>query len=233
MTDTALLRAVDGGDNEPEPLRRVHASAAYQYRVAAEPVGGAVKRVFDIIVAGASLICLSPLLLAICVLISLDSPGPVMFRQRRTGFRGRTFTILKFRTMTTMEQGGDVRQVRPGDARVTRIGRLLRRTSLDELPQLINVVLGHMSLVGPRPHAVRHDRVFFGVDEQYPRRFLARPGITGAAQVNGARGATETTGHMELRLLWDLDYVERWSFMRDLRILVATVRLLAGDRHAC
>jgi putative colanic acid biosysnthesis UDP-glucose lipid carrier transferase len=215
------------------PLRRVHAQAAFRYRVVEAPIGGALKRSFDVVAAGVGLIALSPLFALVCVLIALDSPGPVCFYQRRSGFRGKAFSIVKFRTMTTMEHGSSLTQARPGDARVTRVGRLLRRTSIDELPQLINVLLGHMSLVGPRPHAVMHDRQFFLVDHRYPERFRARPGITGFAQVSGARGVTETAEQIERRLELDLDYLERWSFLRDLGILCRTARVVLGDRQAC
>jgi putative colanic acid biosynthesis UDP-glucose lipid carrier transferase len=211
----------------------VHAPAAYQYRVAARPVGGKTKRAFDIVASAAGLLLLSPFLLLIGLLIRLDSPGPALYRQRRTGFRGRAFTILKFRTMRTMEDGRRVRQAQPGDDRVTPLGRILRITSIDELPQLINVLKGDMSLVGPRPHAVGHDHDFFVVDDHYPLRFLARPGITGAAQVAGARGVTDTPDKVELRLWHDLDYVNHWSLLRDIAILLRTAALLFGDKNAC
>lgn len=221
------------GTAQVAPLRCVHASAAFQYRVADNPVGGKVKRAFDVLGAASALILLSPVLLVVSVLIKLDSPGPIFFMQRRTGFRGKPFSIVKFRTMTTLEHGSRLTQARPGDARVTRIGRILRRTSIDELPQLLNVLLGQMSLVGPRPHAVMHDRDFFQLDRRYPVRFLARPGITGEAQVNGARGVTETEAQIERRLELDLDYVSRWSLARDLAILCRTVRVVIGDTNAC
>lgn len=229
MTSTLSLRQ----PTDVAPLRRVHAPAAYEYRIAPAPIGGAKKRVFDAVAASAALVALAPVLLLIAGLVRLDSPGPAIYRQNRTGFRGRAFTIYKFRTMRTMESSQTVQQARPGDARVTRLGRLLRRTSLDELPQLFNVALGEMSLVGPRPHAIRHDRHFLLADELYPRRFLARPGITGVAQVSGARGVTATAEQIERRLRLDLDYVEHWSFMRDVTILLCTVRVVFGDKDAC
>lgn len=214
-------------------LRSIHAPAAYQYRLARSPLGGFPKRAFDFVASTSALLCLSPFLLTVALLIRLDSSGPALYRQRRTGFRGRTFTIFKFRTMRTMEHSRAVVQAQPDDARVTRLGRFLRRTSIDELPQLVNVMLGDMSLVGPRPHAVRHDRDFFRVDDHYPRRFLARPGITGAAQVAGARGVTDTPEKVLDRLERDLDYIERWSFAWDVWILLRTAFLVFGDRHAC
>jgi lipopolysaccharide/colanic/teichoic acid biosynthesis glycosyltransferase len=215
------------------PLRQIHAAAAYQYRVAPQALGGPAKRAFDFVAAACGLVLLSPLLLAIALIVKLDSSGPALYRQQRTGFRGRSFSILKFRTMSAMEESARVRQARPGDERVTRVGRVLRRCSLDELPQLVNVLLGEMSLVGPRPHALRHDRDFFVADRQYPRRFLARPGITGLAQISGARGVTETLVQVERRLALDLEYVDQWSFQRDLWILLCTVRVVLGDRDAC
>jgi putative colanic acid biosynthesis UDP-glucose lipid carrier transferase len=233
MAHTALLRASEDAVHDVAPLRRLHAPACYQYRVAPSPVGGLTKRAFDVIVAGSALLALSPFLLIVAALVRLESEGPALYRQKRTGFRGRAFTILKFRTMKAMEDGRQLTQAQPGDARVTMLGRFLRRTSIDELPQLINVVRGDMSLVGPRPHAVMHDRDFFDVDNEYPRRFLARPGITGAAQVAGARGVTDTPEKVLLRLRHDLDYVDRWGLWRDIAILLATVSLLLGDRNAC
>jgi putative colanic acid biosysnthesis UDP-glucose lipid carrier transferase len=219
--------------NNAAPLHRLHGRGFYQYRLSASPVGGFTKRAFDIVVAACALSVLSIPLIVIGLLVRLDSPGPAIFRQHRTGFRGRSFKVLKFRTMRTMEDGSDLKQARPNDARVTRLGALLRRTSIDELPQLINVLVGNMSLVGPRPHAIRHDRDFFLVDEHYVLRFVARPGITGEAQTNGARGVTETTEQIERRLALDLDYVQRWSLQRDIVILLKTVRVLFGDRQAC
>jgi putative colanic acid biosynthesis UDP-glucose lipid carrier transferase len=211
----------------------VHAPASYQYRLARRPVGGFAKRAFDFLAASTALACLSPLLLAVALLVRAESRGPALYRQRRTGFRGRTFTIYKFRTMRTMERGGGVVQARRDDPRVTPLGGFLRRTSIDELPQLMNVIAGDMSLVGPRPHAVRHDRDFLLVAGHYPERFLARPGITGLAQVSGARGVTDTPEKVLERLQHDLDYVENWSFARDIHILFSTVRLGFGDKHAC
>lgn len=222
-----------GNDAAVAPLRQVHAPAAYQYRLASRAVGGVGKRIFDIAASGAGLIVLAPFLLLVGLIVRLDSDGPALYLQSRTGFRGRSFKILKFRTMHAMEHGRGVVQARPGDARITRVGGWLRNTSIDELPQLINVLMGDMSLVGPRPHAIRHDHDFLSVDRQYPRRFLARPGITGLAQINGARGVTETPEQVERRLELDLDYVEQWSFARDLWILLCTVRVLFGDRNAC
>jgi lipopolysaccharide/colanic/teichoic acid biosynthesis glycosyltransferase len=229
----AAFRTLRDDQRDVAPLRHVHAPASYQYRIAPRPIGGAPKRAFDIIATTLGLALLSPILFLIALLIRLETPGPALYRQRRTGFRGRAFVIFKFRTMHAMEDGHSIQQARPNDARVTPLGRVLRRTSIDELPQLLNVLKGDMSLVGPRPHAVRHDHAFFVVDDHYPLRFLARPGITGAAQVAGARGVTDTPRKIERRLLHDLDYVERWSLWRDIAILIRTVALLFGDKNAC
>lgn len=224
---------LDVRDSYVAPLHSVHGAGSYQYRLVSRPVGGIIKRLFDIAVASAVLAVLALPLLLIALLIRVESPGPALFRQRRTGFRGRSFSVLKFRTMRTMEDGAHVTQARPNDARVTALGKLLRKTSIDELPQLLNVVVGDMSLVGPRPHAVCHDRAFFLVDRQYVLRFIARPGITGAAQVNGARGVTETAEQIERRLDFDLNYVSDWSMARDVSILLKTARVLFGDKNAC
>lgn len=231
MGTSLALRQVE--EEAIAPLQRVHSRALYLYRVAKAPLGGVPKRLFDLVVAGAALVLLSPLLLLVAGLIRLDSPGPALYRQHRTGFRGRTFMILKFRTMRTMEDGRACDQAQPDDARVTRLGRVLRRTSIDELPQLVNVIRGHMSLVGPRPHAVKHDHEFYYVDARYPRRFMARPGITGAAQIAGARGVTDTSAKVAERLRLDLNYIDDWSFWRDIAILLATTRVLFDHRNAC
>lgn len=196
------------------------------------PVGGAAKRTFDVVMALGLIVFLAPLLALIALLIRMDSRGPVFFRQRRGGLGGRPFAIWKFRTMTALEDGEHVVQARPRDARITRIGRVLRRTSLDELPQLFNVVAGDMSLVGPRPHAVAHDRAFAEMAAGYERRFLARPGITGLAQVRGSRGRLDSPAMVEARLVSDLEYVSDWSMLRDVGILIATARLLLFDTRA-
>ena len=215
------------------PIHLVHRRCSYDYKLAFEPVGGVFKRAFDICAAAAALIVLSGPLLLVALIIQLTSPGPALFRQARSGFRGRVFEIYKFRTMSEAPiQGDQVVQTREDDPRVTWFGRFLRRTSIDELPQLLNVLRGDMSLVGPRPHALAHDRVFYGVNTIYPRRFHARPGITGLAQVAGARGRTDTPEKVEARLQLDLEYIETWSFRRDLLILAKTVRLLFSDRNA-
>lgn len=214
------------------PIHLVHRRGCYDYRWANRPVGGAKKRFVDFIVSTAALAVLAAPFLIIALLIRLDSPGPVFFRQARTGFRGRTFTILKFRTMRADAERAAPVQARPGDARITGVGRFLRATSLDELPQLLNVLWGDMSIVGPRPHALAHDRVFYGVNPEYPRRFLARPGITGLAQVAGARGRTATAAQVEARLRYDFEYIENWSLWRDFIIMLRTVGIVFSRRNA-
>lgn len=196
------------------------------------PLQSLTKRTFDVVAASAALVLLSPLLLVLAVLIKLDSAGPVFFRQRRRGYNLKEFRIWKLRTMTTLDDGPVITQAARGDARVTRIGRFLRRTNLDELPQLINVVAGEMSLVGPRPHAVAHDELFETRIAKYRRRLNVRPGITGWAQVNGLRGPTETDCRMRARVEHDLYYIDHWSVWLDLYILAATVLSHKAFRNA-
>jgi putative colanic acid biosynthesis UDP-glucose lipid carrier transferase len=183
-----------------------------------------LKRTLDIVGAGGLLLALAPLLIVIAIAVRLTSRGPALFRQRRHGEGGRVFRILKFRTMSVMEDGDVVVQSGPKDTRVTRIGALLRLTAFDELPQLINVLKGDMSLVGPRPQAVPHNQAFERLIPAYGRRHLVRPGITGWAQVNGHRGPT-TLDSMRERLELDIYYVEHRSFALDLRILFLTLLL--------
>jgi undecaprenyl-phosphate galactose phosphotransferase/putative colanic acid biosynthesis UDP-glucose lipid carrier transferase len=193
------------------------------------PLGAAeraAKRAFDVVLAATALITLAPALLTIAALIRLQSPGPAIFRQRRCGFDNREFVMFKFRTMRVLEDRGPIVQASPNDWRVTRFGRLLRRSSLDELPQLLNVLRGEMSLVGPRPHAVAHDDEYKARIANYALRHHVKPGLTGAAQVAGFRGATPHLSQMERRVERDLWYVDNWSMALDLKILVATVFVL-------
>jgi putative colanic acid biosynthesis UDP-glucose lipid carrier transferase len=223
-------RAMLANERVTRSLRDVHRRANFAFRFAPSPLGGAWKRALDLVFAGLALVAILPLLAPIALLLRLDSPGPILFRQRRTGFRGRAFYVLKLRTMR--EGADDVAQAQRSDARVTKLGRLLRRSSIDELPQLLNVLAGDMSLVGPRPHAVAHDDLFWTVDAEYARRFVARPGITGLAQVNGERGLSDTPEKVRRRVAYDLAYVDRWSMRGDLGIIIATVRLLLRDKNA-
>jgi lipopolysaccharide/colanic/teichoic acid biosynthesis glycosyltransferase len=188
------------------------------------------KRVFDVICSLVGLIFLAPLLIMIAILIKTTSPGPVLFVQLRTGLGGKTFVIYKFRTMTTLENGERIVQACRHDSRITQFGAFLRRSSLDELPQLWNVLIGDMSIVGPRPHAVAHDHYYGALLPDYRDRFRAKPGITGLAQCNGARGPTETLDKMRRRVRLDLAYIERWSLAMEALILVKTLKVIfAGD----
>lgn len=181
-----------------------------------------VKRWEDIVFGSLALAIVSLIAPFIALAIKLESPGPVLFRQRRRGLNMKEFEVLKFRTMTCMENGEDVRQAERNDPRVTRVGAFLRRFSLDELPQLVNVIKGEMSLVGPRPHAIAHDDEFSSAIERYANRHQVKPGITGLAQVNGYRGETRTMGHLEKRVQFDIEYIKNWSFLLDLKILART-----------
>lgn len=187
---------------------------------------GVIKRTTDIVIAGLALIGLLPLLLLLAVLVATTSPGPVIFRQRRYGLDGAEITVYKFRSMTVTEDGSEIIQARPGDSRLTRVGGFLRRTSLDELPQLVNVLQGRMSLVGPRPHAVAHNEQYRKLIKGYMIRHKVRPGITGLAQVNGCRGETERLEEMQARIAYDIDYLRHWSLMLDLKILWRTFLMM-------
>jgi putative colanic acid biosynthesis UDP-glucose lipid carrier transferase len=189
------------------------------------------KRTLDFVLAILLLIFVAPLLVVVAVLVALDSRGPVLFVQRRTGFQGEIISVVKFRTMTVLENGDDVRHAGRNDDRVTRIGRFLRRSSIDELPQLVNVIKGEMSLVGPRPHALAHD-YYSALLPQYARRFRTRPGITGLAQVSGSRGEIRSLDGMAERVAFDNAYIERWSLMLDLQILARTAAVAAFQSSA-
>jgi putative colanic acid biosynthesis UDP-glucose lipid carrier transferase len=191
------------------------------------------KRVLDIAVSLMLIILLLPLLAAISLLVAVESSGPVLFCQHRTGRHGRIFPMFKFRSMRVLEDGAVVVQARRNDPRVTRVGRVLRATSLDELPQLFNVLLGEMSLVGPRPHAIAHDAYYGACIADYARRQQAKPGMTGWAQVNGARGETPELRHMQARVDLDIWYVEHQSLLLDLRILAKTPLEVLKRRNAC
>ncbi len=182
-----------------------------------------VKRAEDLVLGSLALLACAIPMLVVAVLIKLTSPGPVLFRQRRHGEEGAEFEVLKFRSMTTMDDGAVVAQATRTDARVTPVGRFMRRTSIDELPQLFNVIAGDMSLVGPRPHAVAHNALYRTKIYEYMRRHKVKPGITGWAQVNGHRGETDTLEKMVARVEHDLAYIRGWSLWLDLKILVLTV----------
>jgi Undecaprenyl-phosphate glucose phosphotransferase len=215
-----------------QPSRRVGAFALVD--ITREPLSASerwVKRALDIAVAGLALAATAPLLTLVMAAIKLDSPGPVLFRQTRRGFNGRDFKILKLRTMSVLEDGEGIAQATKRDPRVTRIGAWLRRTSIDELPQLWNVLRGEMSVVGPRPHAVAHDNYYDTLIENYAFRHHVKPGLTGWAQVRGHRGETPKVSMMAARVEHDIWYINNWSLLLDIRILFLTVTRLL-DRTA-
>jgi putative colanic acid biosysnthesis UDP-glucose lipid carrier transferase len=191
------------------------------------------KEIFDRAFATAALVALLPVLVAIAASVKLSSSGPVFFKQRRKGLNGRPFTIYKFRTMRVhTEKDGVLRQATRNDARITRVGRFLRRTSLDELPQFINVFRGEMSVVGPRPHALEHDALYGPLIGGYASRYRIKPGITGWAQVNGFRGETDKLEKMAARIAYDLHYLKHRSFWLDMKIVLETIRRGFIHRHA-
>ena len=191
-----------------------------------------LKRGFDLIAGSLLLLVALPLFAVVGVLIKFDSAGPVFFRQRRHGFNQGEFRIFKFRTMTTLDDGQVIRQATRNDTRITRIGSFLRRTNLDELPQLINVLAGHMSLVGPRPHALAHNSEFEQKIRLYAKRHNVKPGITGWSQVNGHRGETETLEKMEKRVEFDVFYIDNWSLLLDISILYLTIFSIKSFQNA-
>jgi putative colanic acid biosynthesis UDP-glucose lipid carrier transferase len=194
---------------------------------------GVIKRLSDVLMASAALLLTAPLMLAIAIAIKTTMPGPVLFKQRRYGLDGEQIVVWKFRTMKVQEDGAEVRQATRNDERVTSLGGLLRRTSLDELPQFFNVLQGSMSVVGPRPHAVAHNEMYRKLIKGYMIRHKVKPGITGWAQINGARGETETVDKMKRRIEYDLDYLRRWSLRLDLLIVWRTVwQAVRGDKNA-
>jgi putative colanic acid biosynthesis UDP-glucose lipid carrier transferase len=183
-----------------------------------------VKRLEDILIGGAISIAILPVCLFIAMAIKITSPGPVVFKQYRTGIKGKRFKVYKFRSMVVHQESGDgITQATKNDARVTAVGAFLRRTSLDELPQFFNVLQGRMSIVGPRPHALAHNEYYKDLVESYMQRHKVKPGITGWAQVNGYRGETDTLDKMRKRVEYDLWYVDNWSLGLDLKIIVQTI----------
>jgi Undecaprenyl-phosphate glucose phosphotransferase len=190
----------------------------------------AVKRTLDVVGSVTAILFLSPLFLIAAIAVKLDSGGPIIFQQRRTGFNAKEFVICKFRTMTVLEDGPAITQACRGDLRATRVGKFLRRSSIDELPQLLNVLKGEMSLVGPRPHAVAHDREYKVHIADYGFRHHIKPGITGWAQVNGLRGETRSLEKMTERVKLDLWYINNWSLGLDINILVRTCFEVLRDR---
>ena len=190
------------------------------------------KRVFDIVAASLILLAIAPLMLAIAVLVKATSKGPVIFKQRRYGVDGDEILVYKFRSMSVCEDSQVVAQATQNDARVTRIGAILRRTSLDELPQFLNVLQGTMSIVGPRPHAIAHNEHYRKLIHGYMWRHKVKPGITGWAQINGYRGETDTIDKMEGRVIYDIAYLKRWSLWMDVTIIFKTLKLVVKDSQA-
>jgi putative colanic acid biosynthesis UDP-glucose lipid carrier transferase len=193
---------------------------------------GVIKRTSDIVLSCLILLLIAPIMLIVALGVKLGSPGPVIFKQRRYGLDGREIVVYKFRSMTVTEDGGNIQQAQKNDKRVTPLGAILRKTSLDELPQFINVLQGKMSIVGPRPHAVAHNEQYRKLIDGYMVRHKVKPGITGWAQVNGYRGETELLEKMKKRIDFDLDYLRHWSLRLDLYIILKTVQVLIKDKHA-
>ena len=191
-----------------------------------------LKRTVDVVLSALALLLLSPLMVLAALAIKLDTPGPVIFRQERRGFNGQTFMIWKFRSMSVTESGYGMTQATRGDSRVTRVGRILRASSIDELPQLVNVLTGHMSLVGPRPHAISHDESLSRQLADYAHRQRIKPGITGWAQVSGFRGETVNTRQIEGRVAHDIHYIDHWSIYLDLWIMLRTAIAVVFQRDA-
>ena len=195
-------------------------------------LNGMIKRASDIVLASAILVLLAPLMLLIALAVKWTSPGPAIFKQRRYGLYGEEIWVYKFRSMRVLDDGGEIVQARRDDGRVTPVGRFLRRTSLDELPQFLNVLQGRMSIVGPRPHAVAHNEQYRKLIKGYMLRHKVKPGITGWAQVNGLRGETATLDKMEARIAYDLDYLRNWSLWLDLWIIFKTVKVVLTRENA-
>jgi putative colanic acid biosynthesis UDP-glucose lipid carrier transferase len=193
---------------------------------------GFVKRLSDLVFSALILTLIAPLLAGIAIAVKATSTGPVIFKQRRYGLDGEEILVYKFRSMTVTEDGGSIQQATKDDARITPLGAFLRKTSLDELPQFVNVLQGRMSIVGPRPHAVAHNEIYRKLIKGYMVRHKVKPGITGWAQINGFRGETEALSKMQGRIDYDLDYLRNWSLRLDIHIILRTVRLVVKDSRA-
>jgi putative colanic acid biosynthesis UDP-glucose lipid carrier transferase len=202
-----------------EPLQHVHNQV--------------VKRAFDIVFSALFLCTIYPVIyLIVAISIKLSSPGPVLFKQKRTGIYGEEFDCYKFRSMR-MNEDADKKQAAKNDPRITRIGHFLRRSNLDEIPQFFNVLKGEMSVVGPRPHMLKHTELYSAIIDKYMVRHLVKPGITGWAQVNGYRGETRTMEQMEARIRYDVWYLENWNFLLDLKIVFVTIiNMFTGEKNA-
>jgi undecaprenyl-phosphate galactose phosphotransferase/putative colanic acid biosynthesis UDP-glucose lipid carrier transferase len=209
------IGTTSGAELKREPLSRIERS---------------IKRMMDLVIGALALIFLLPTMLLVAAIIKIETRGPIFFVQTRNGFNGRAFRIYKFRTMHVLEDGPIIRQATKNDPRVTNVGRLLRRTNIDELPQLFNVIRGDMSLVGPRPHAAAHNAEFETTIANYANRYHVKPGLTGWAQIYGLRGETQTLDLMKKRVEFDLWYINNWSFWLDFKIMART--LLVGIQSA-
>lgn len=191
-----------------------------------------LKRLIDVWVASLALLLLSPVMITIAIAVKLSSPGPILFKQRRYGLNGKEIVVYKFRSMRVQEDGARIIQAKQHDPRVTRVGAFIRRTSLDELPQFINVLQGRMSVVGPRPHAIAHNEQYRKLIRGYMLRHKVRPGITGWAQIHGLRGETDTLDKMERRVAYDLEYLNNWSLWLDLQIILRTITVFFTGKNA-
>jgi putative colanic acid biosynthesis UDP-glucose lipid carrier transferase len=195
-------------------------------------INGMIKRISDVVLSLSILLLIAPLMLLIAMGVKLSSPGPALFKQRRYGLDGKEIMVYKFRSMTVMEDSEDISQATRGDLRITKLGGFLRKTSLDELPQFFNVLQGHMSIVGPRPHAISHNEIYRRLINGYMIRHKVKPGITGWAQVNGFRGETDIVEKMQRRIDYDLDYLRNWSLLLDLSIIFKTIGVVIRDKNA-
>jgi len=192
-----------------------------------------IKRTEDILLASLILLLISPLMLALAIGVRLSSPGPIIFKQKRYGLNGKEINVYKFRSMYTLDNGSAIKQAQKNDPRITPFGALIRKTSLDELPQFINVLQGRMSIVGPRPHASAHNEQYRKIVPRYMQRHIVKPGITGWAQINGWRGETDTLDKMEKRIEYDLHYINNWSIWLDIKIIILTVFKGFVNKNAC
>jgi putative colanic acid biosynthesis UDP-glucose lipid carrier transferase len=227
VPDFFLFNLMDAQVSEIEgvPVLQVAESPFYG-------VDGVLKHIFDLLFSAGVMLTLWPVMLGIALAIKLDSKGPVFFRQGRYGLNGQRFSLFKFRTMTVEDRDSELVQVSREDSRVTRVGRFLRRTSLDELPQFWNVLRGDMSVVGPRPHSIAHNEHYRKAVKRYMVRHKVKPGMTGWAQIHGLRGETAELQRMEERIRYDLDYIRHWSPWLDIRIILITVVIVLRDRNA-
>lgn len=225
LTETnAIFAAADMDTIQGFPVLKLTFSSI-EYSV----VSWAFKGMIDRFLALSMLVLLAPVFILIAFLVRLSSSGPIFYRQPRSGAGGKTFDIYKFRTLYTAESGDEIKQVLSGDSRVTSVGRFLRTSSLDELPQLLNILKGDMSFVGPRPHAVQHDEKYNDLIDNYMARYKVKPGLTGLAQVSGLRGPTETIDKMQARVQKDIEYISNWSLLLDIKIMISTPFSLFTD----